>query len=95
MAVEERGHTGYTQPVAKVLISLPDDLLKGIDAQAKAQGETRSGYLRKLAAADLEDQQGRKAEVKRLLDLVREDAERDPRPMPDAEQMIREMRDSR
>jgi metal-responsive CopG/Arc/MetJ family transcriptional regulator len=81
--------------VAKVLVSIPDDLLEEIDARAKALGETRSGYLRQRAEADLENLSNRQAEVKRLLDLIREDAANSDKPMPDGAQMIREMRDSR
>ena len=95
MAVTTVGHTGYTLPVAKVLVSIPDDLLEAIDTRAKTLGDTRSGYLRQLAEADLEDLSKRQAEVKRLLALIREDAAGSDRPMPDGAQMIREMRDSR
>ena len=80
--------------MAKVLISVPDYLLGRIDARAKALSQSRSGYLRQLAEADLEDVSKRQAEVKRLLGLIREDAA-NSKPMPDAAQMIREMRDSR
>jgi metal-responsive CopG/Arc/MetJ family transcriptional regulator len=76
-------------------LSVPDALLHRIDAFAKARGESRSGYLRRLAEEDLEDQSKRRAEVKRLLGLILADAEEDPEPMPDAAQMIREDRDSR
>ncbi|MBS1878266.1 MAG: hypothetical protein JST31_02015 [Actinobacteria bacterium] len=81
--------------MAKVLVSIPDDLLGAIDARAKALRESRSGYLRKLAEADLEDLSQRQAEVKRLLALIREDAASGDRPMPDGAAMIRAMRDSR
>jgi hypothetical protein len=89
------GHTRYTQHVAKVLLSIPDDLLEEVDARAKRLDQSRSGYLRKLAEADLEDQAKRRSEVKRLLALIREDAAGDDVPMRDAAEMIREMRDSR
>lgn len=95
MTVVTAGHTVYTPPVAKVLISVPDDLLGQIDARAKALEQSRSGYLRQLAEADLEDQSKRQAEVKRLLALIREDAVNSDAPMRDGAQMIREMRDSR
>lgn len=48
------GNTIYTHPVAKVMISMPDDLLERLDAQARANRETRSGYLRRLAERELE-----------------------------------------
>jgi metal-responsive CopG/Arc/MetJ family transcriptional regulator len=40
--------------VAKVMISMPDDLLDRLDAQARANRETRSGFLRRLAEHELE-----------------------------------------
>jgi metal-responsive CopG/Arc/MetJ family transcriptional regulator len=79
----------------KVLVSIPEELLARIDARAKTLDQSRSGYLRELAEADLEDQAKRRAEVKRLLGLILAEAERDPEPMPDAAQMIREDRASR
>jgi HicB-like antitoxin of HicAB toxin-antitoxin system len=47
------GNTVYTHPVAKVMISIPDDLLERLDAQARANRETRSGFLRRLAEREL------------------------------------------
>lgn len=81
--------------MAKVLVSLPDSLLERVDARAKSLGDSRSGYLRNLAERDLPSEEQRRAEVKRLMDLIRADAKRDPEPMPDGAQIIREMRDSR
>ena len=43
------GNTGYTCDVAKVMISLPDELLARVDARASEQGSTRSATLRELA----------------------------------------------
>lgn len=48
------GNTVYTPPVAKVMISMPDDLLDRLDAQATANRETRSGYLRRLTERELD-----------------------------------------
>jgi metal-responsive CopG/Arc/MetJ family transcriptional regulator len=39
--------------VAKVMISLPDDLLARLDAQAAERGSTRSATIRELAEAAL------------------------------------------
>jgi hypothetical protein len=65
------GNTVYTPPVAKVMISIPDDLLDRLDAQARANGETRSGYLRRLAERELEAADGRmRDEVERLLSEI-------------------------
>jgi metal-responsive CopG/Arc/MetJ family transcriptional regulator len=83
------GNTVYTPPVAKVMISIPDDLLARLDAQARASQETRSGFLQRLAERELaEGEDRRREEVKRLLDLA-------TAPMGgDAAQLIREDRES-
>lgn len=47
------GNTVYTHPVAKVMISIPDNLLERLDAQASANRETRSGLLRRLVEHEL------------------------------------------
>lgn len=94
MAVVTAGHTGYTKPVAKVLVSIPDELLREVDAQARTSGETRSGYLRRLAEEDFEkeEQRGRE-EAKRLMDLIRADF-RPGEKYIDAAKLIREDRES-
>jgi len=57
--------------MAKVMISLPDDLLDRIDAQARSEHETRSGYLRRLAEQRLAQQHSRRgAEIEELLGRV-------------------------
>jgi metal-responsive CopG/Arc/MetJ family transcriptional regulator len=54
--------------MAKVMISLPDELLERIDAQARAERSTRSGFLRALAEKRLaEENAARSAEIERLL----------------------------
>lgn len=53
MPVLTVGNTVYTHPVAKVMISIPDALLERIDAKASSNGETRSGFLQRLAEAEL------------------------------------------
>lgn len=35
--------------MAKVMVSLPDDLLEAVDAEAARRGTTRSGLLRRFA----------------------------------------------
>lgn len=81
------GNTVYTPPVAKVMISMPDDLLARIDAQSQANRETRSGFLRRLVERELEtDDARRRKELEDLLGppmnlggdaakLIREDRE--------------------
>jgi hypothetical protein len=43
----------YSKPVAKVLISIPDDLLERIDREAERRGATRSGFLQHAAQREL------------------------------------------
>ncbi len=54
--------------MAKVMVSLPDDLLERIDARARAGHATRSGFLRELAERELaaEARQGAR-EIEELL----------------------------
>lgn len=40
--------------MAKVMVSLPDDLLRAVDIAADRRGTTRSGYLRKIAEEELQ-----------------------------------------
>ena len=62
------GHTVYTHPVAKVMISIPDDLLERLDTQARAAQETRSGLLRRLVERELSEQgSGQRKELEDLL----------------------------
>jgi hypothetical protein len=85
------GNTVYTHPVAKVMISIPNDLLDRLDAHAKAVGRTRSGFLQALAEQELGSaDDGRRQEVERLLDLLAAE------PLGgNAAEIIREARDSR
>ena len=43
----------YTRDMAKVLISVPDDLLTDIDHEAEARGMSRSRFLREAALHEL------------------------------------------
>ncbi len=50
------------------MISMPDDLLDRLDAKARANHETRSGFLRRLAERELESgEAGRRKEIEELL----------------------------
>jgi predicted DNA-binding protein len=60
MTTMTSGNTVYTPPVAKVMISMPDDLLERLDAQARANRETRSGFLRRLTERELETGEARR-----------------------------------
>lgn len=80
-------NTVYTHPVAKVMISIPDDLLERLDAQARANRETRSGLLRRLVEEEISAERiSRRKEFEDLLgppvdmggdaaQLIREDRE--------------------
>ncbi len=48
--------------MAKVMVSLPDDLLRAIDVEAGRRGTTRSGLLRELAEETLQRRSIRRAE---------------------------------
>jgi metal-responsive CopG/Arc/MetJ family transcriptional regulator len=54
--------------VAKVMISIPDDLLERFDMHAQANRETRSGCLRRLVERELDVAQAdRRRELEDLL----------------------------
>jgi hypothetical protein len=68
MPILAAGNTVYPDDVAKVLISIPDDLLSRIDEFAKRSKETRSGFLQRLAERELAtDNARRKKEFEELL----------------------------
>lgn len=81
------GNTIYTQSVAKVMISIPDNLLERLDAHARANRETRSGLLRRLVEREISTESaGHRKEFEDLLGppidlggdaakLIREDRE--------------------
>ena len=56
------GNTGYTRGMAKVMVSLPDDLLRAVDTEARRRGTTRSGLLRELAEESLRRRSRRREE---------------------------------
>ena len=90
MSVIASGNTVYTRPVAKVMISIPDQLLERIDARARATRETRSGFLQRLAERDIEAADSRmRDDVRTLLDSIEIEI-----PGGDAARLIREDRDS-
>lgn len=81
------GYTVYTHPVAKVMISIPNDLLERLDAHARANRETRSGLLQRLVEQEISaESANRRKEFEDLLGppidmggnaatLIREDRE--------------------
>jgi metal-responsive CopG/Arc/MetJ family transcriptional regulator len=57
--------------VAKVVISIPDELLVRIDAQVKTEHATRSEFLRRLAERELaQEQYQRRKHTEELLGPV-------------------------
>jgi metal-responsive CopG/Arc/MetJ family transcriptional regulator len=53
------------------MISIPDNLLDRLDAQARTSGETRSGFLQRLAERELEIADShRRDEIERLLNEI-------------------------
>jgi metal-responsive CopG/Arc/MetJ family transcriptional regulator len=53
MQTADSGIPWYTRVVAKVMVSMPDDLLSEVDAEANRLGTTRSAVLRGFADAAL------------------------------------------
>jgi hypothetical protein len=47
------GNTVYPADVAKVLISIPDGLLRRVDDAATRAGESRSGFLQRIAEREV------------------------------------------
>ncbi len=90
MPILASSNTVYTHPVAKVMISLTQDLLDRLDDLAAKRGLTRSGLLQELAERELDAaEEKRRAEMRRLLELAT-----GPHG-GNATQLIREDRDSR
>jgi metal-responsive CopG/Arc/MetJ family transcriptional regulator len=55
--------------MAKVMVSLPDELLSEVDAEARRAGTTRSAVMREFAALALRRRrEGRAAALRSLLD---------------------------
>jgi metal-responsive CopG/Arc/MetJ family transcriptional regulator len=76
--------------MAKVMISIPDQLLEQIDEHARAIRETRSGFLQRLAERELAAAKSdQRAEIERLLDSLNLEI-----PGGDAARLIREDRES-
>jgi len=95
MPVLTPSNTVYTHPVAKVMISIPDKLLERLDARAKATGETRSGFLQRLAEREVQAAEERKREeINRLWDQIRIELPADDPEAWDVVRLIREDRES-
>jgi hypothetical protein len=88
MTTTALSNTVYTRPVAKVMISIPDGLLERLDAQARANHETRSGFLQRLVERELDSETARRR--KEFEDLLGPSIDLGV----DAAQLIREDRES-
>jgi hypothetical protein len=64
------GNTGHTAAVAKVMVSLPDDLLRAVDMEAGRLGTTRRGYLGELAEEMLRRRSTHRAQRMTEIDTV-------------------------
>ena len=56
--------------MAKVMVSLPDDLLRAVDVEAGRRGTTRSGYLRELAEETLRRRSAQRAQRMTEIDTM-------------------------
>jgi hypothetical protein len=71
MPILTPSNTVYTHPVAKVMISSPDKLLERLDTRARANGETRSGLLQRLAVQEIEREKAQeRKDLEALLDQI-------------------------
>lgn len=59
MSILTAGNTVYPLDVAKVLISIPDRLLRRVDDAASRAGETRSGFLQRIAEREVAESSAR------------------------------------
>ena len=95
MPILTSSNTVYTHPVAKVMISIPDKLLERLDRRAKEAGESRSGFLQRLAEREVKAAEGRKrAEINRLWDQIHIEVPEDRPDLLDVVRVIREDRES-
>ena len=56
---------------AKIAVSLPEDLLRGIDGCRAASGETRSGFIRRAVEAFFRRERERQAEEQYIRGYLR------------------------
>lgn len=77
------------------MISFPDKLLERMDARAKEAGETRSGFLQRLAERELKfAAQRRREEIDSLWDQIRIEAPDDDPFGGDVVELIRHDRET-
>jgi metal-responsive CopG/Arc/MetJ family transcriptional regulator len=75
--------------MAKVMVSMPDDLLERLDRRARERGTTRSGLLQELTEREVSTEEGRQR--RRIDELLAGAGSYDGR----AVAHVREMRDAR
>jgi metal-responsive CopG/Arc/MetJ family transcriptional regulator len=76
--------------VAKVMVSMPDELLEALDARARERGTTRRGLLQELTQREVSVQEEtRRRRIRELLD------EPVHHHGADSAAYVREMRDAR
>ena len=62
--------------MAKVMVSLPDDLLRQLDAEAQQRGTTRSGLLRDYVQEGMQRRTDER--VRRMKEILAEPVSSDP-----------------
>lgn len=86
--------------MAKPTISIPDGMLKDVDRRATEAGISRSAFIQEAIArygADLDAEREQDARARRIgeaIALAREIARHEPPGTPDAETIIRAIRDA-
>ncbi|MDR0594282.1 MAG: type II toxin-antitoxin system HicB family antitoxin [Bifidobacteriaceae bacterium] len=78
--------------MAKVMVSLPDDVLRSLDVAARRRGTTRSGLLRSLAEDAARSRSRQRAS--RMAEIAR-DADPAPRRGGRAAELVKENRPDR
>lgn len=88
---------GYTQGMAKVLLSMDERLLRRIDHAAKALGLSRSAYLARLATKELRGEKGPGAskEARDAMRWIETLVQEHGAEGEDSSHVIRAMRDAR
>ena len=83
--------------MAKVLVSIDDDLLREVDARARTLGLSRSAYLARLATSDVDRDRRPDPAIRRAIARARaEFADHQDRfPNEDTTDFVRRMRDER
>lgn len=83
--------------MAKVLVSIDDELLRTIDARARKLGLTRSAYFARLARDEADAERRPDPAIRRAIERARQEfaAAHDRYPGEDSTAFIRRMRDER